>query len=76
MTKAALIAENEALKRKNEQLEFELSALLLLVQGFKSEKFKPTEEPVNQLSIFDTGENTEEVAESSEPTQETITYSR
>jgi transposase len=76
MTKAALIAENEALKRKNEQLEFELSALLRLVQGFKSEKFKSAEDPVNQLSIFDTGETTEAVAESGETTQQTITYSR
>lgn len=76
MTKAALIAENQALKSKNEQLEFELRKLLRLIQGFKSEKFKPTEVPAIQLSIFDSGKDQEEAKEMAEDKKETITYTR
>jgi transposase len=84
MTKAALLAENIRLKEnllelenKNERLEFELTRLLRLVQGFKSEKFKPAQEaPANQLSIFANPEEDTPQSQVEAPAKETITYER
>jgi transposase len=68
-----LIEENTAQKAKITALEAQLSQLIKLINGFKSEKLHRTSDIANQPTLFDV-ETTPE--EQEQPEQETITYNR
>jgi transposase len=74
MSYEELLKENTKLQAKNSALEAQLSQLIKLINGFKSERFIPSAIPENQTSLFT--DPTQESQQQEAQDQETITYHR
>jgi transposase len=75
MTREELIEENAKLKAKYKSLEEQFSQLLKLINGFKSERFIPSQIPSEQLNMFEDTTTKQQAVQEPESSQ-TITYQR